>query len=109
MAEFEFSGRQGFACGWPNHCARSQRNNLARIQKVPGLNLGLDTELIGEQASEPKGRIRSCKFWADWKRFMPIAVVTWSKALTVFARSNTGILGSNPTRGMDVCVRLFCV
>jgi hypothetical protein len=30
-----------------------------------------------------------------------------SKAWTVFARSNTGIVGSNPTWGMDVCVRLF--
>jgi hypothetical protein len=28
---------------------------------------------------------------------------------TVFARSNTGIVGSSPTRGMDVCVRFFCV
>jgi hypothetical protein len=25
------------------------------------------------------------------------------------ARSNTGVVGSNPTRGMDVCVRLFCL
>jgi hypothetical protein len=24
-------------------------------------------------------------------------------------RSDTGILGSNPTQGLDVCVRLFCV
>jgi hypothetical protein len=32
-----------------------------------------------------------------------------SKAWTVFARSNTGIVGSNPTWGMDVRVRLFCV
>jgi hypothetical protein len=30
-------------------------------------------------------------------------------AWTVFAHSNTGIMCSNPTRGMDVCVRLFCV
>jgi hypothetical protein len=28
---------------------------------------------------------------------------------TVFARSNTGVVGSNPTRCMDVCLRLFCV
>jgi hypothetical protein len=35
--------------------------------------------------------------------------VARSKAWTVFDRSNTGIVGSNPTRGMDVCVRLFCV
>jgi hypothetical protein len=27
----------------------------------------------------------------------------------VFAGSNTGIVGSNTTRGMDVCLRLFCV
>jgi hypothetical protein len=30
-------------------------------------------------------------------------------ARTVFARSNAGIVGSNLTQGMDVCVRLFCV
>jgi hypothetical protein len=38
----------------------------------------------------------------------PITVVEQVKAWIVFARSNTGIVGSNPTRGMDVCVRLFC-
>jgi hypothetical protein len=32
-----------------------------------------------------------------------------SKAWTVFARSNTGIVGSNPTSGMCISVRLFCV
>jgi hypothetical protein len=32
-----------------------------------------------------------------------------SRAWTVFARSNTGIVGSDPTQGMDVCVRLFYV
>jgi hypothetical protein len=36
-------------------------------------------------------------------------VAARSKAWTVFARSNTGIVGSNLTHGMDVCVRLFCV
>jgi hypothetical protein len=30
-------------------------------------------------------------------------------AWTVFARSNTGIVSSSPTRGMDVCLCLFCV
>jgi hypothetical protein len=29
--------------------------------------------------------------------------------LVVFVRSNTGIVGSNPTQGMDACLRLFCV
>jgi hypothetical protein len=36
-------------------------------------------------------------------------VAARSKALTVFARSNAGIVGSIPIQGMDVCVRLFCV
>jgi hypothetical protein len=32
-----------------------------------------------------------------------------AKAWTVFACSNTGIVGSNPTQGLDICLRLFCV
>jgi hypothetical protein len=40
---------------------------------------------------------------------MPITVASRSNALIVFALSNTGTVVSNPTRGMDVCVRLFCV
>jgi hypothetical protein len=32
-----------------------------------------------------------------------------SMARTDFAHSNTGIVASNPNRGMDVCVRSFCV
>jgi hypothetical protein len=39
----------------------------------------------------------------------PIPAAEQSKAWTVIARSNAGVVGSNPTRGMDVCVRLFCV
>jgi hypothetical protein len=39
----------------------------------------------------------------------PITVAAWSKAWTVFALSNTGVVDSNPTGDMDVCVRLFCV
>jgi hypothetical protein len=40
--------------------------------------------------------------------FVPIPVAAWSKALIIFAPSNAGIVGSNPTQDMDVCVRLFC-
>jgi hypothetical protein len=32
-----------------------------------------------------------------------------SKSSAVFVHSNTGIVGPNPTQGMDVCMRLFCV
>jgi hypothetical protein len=37
-----------------------------------------------------------------------VSIYTRSKANTVFGRSNIGIAGSNPARGMDVCLR-FCV
>jgi hypothetical protein len=40
---------------------------------------------------------------------VPITVAARSKAGSVFARLNTGIVGSNTTQGMDVCFRLFCV
>jgi hypothetical protein len=31
------------------------------------------------------------------------------KASVVFARSNTGTVGSNPTQGMDICVCFYSV
>jgi hypothetical protein len=39
----------------------------------------------------------------------PITVAARFEAWTVFVRSNIGMVGSIPTQGMDVCVRLFCV
>jgi hypothetical protein len=42
----------------------------------------------------------------------PVTVAERSKAWTLFARSESGIVGSNPSQGMDVwCVYmcLFCV
>jgi hypothetical protein len=38
---------------------------------------------------------------------LPTMVTARSKAWPVFARSNAGIVGSNPTQGMDVCVCAF--
>jgi hypothetical protein len=38
-----------------------------------------------------------------------MTVAARSKSRTVLARSNAGIVGSNPTQSMDVCVYLFCV
>jgi hypothetical protein len=39
----------------------------------------------------------------------PITVPTRSKAWNIFACLNTGIVASNPTRGIDVCQRFFHV
>jgi hypothetical protein len=39
----------------------------------------------------------------------PITVAARSKVSNVFAHSNTWIVGSNSTQGMDVCVRVYFV
>jgi hypothetical protein len=44
-----------------------------------------------------------------WSPDQPITMAARPEAWSVFARSNIGIVVSNPTRCMDVCVRLFCV
>jgi hypothetical protein len=46
-------------------------------------------------------------FW--YLCYLPVTVAAQSTAWNIFARSNTGIVGSNTIRGMDVCARLFCV
>jgi hypothetical protein len=49
------------------------------------------------------------RFYVCYSTETTITGAARSKAWTVFARSNTGLVGSNPTEGMYVCVRLFCV
>jgi hypothetical protein len=54
-----------------------------------------------------------CTFFSDYSRrlytYRPFTVAARATAWTVFARSNVGIVGSNPNWGMDICVRLFCL
>jgi hypothetical protein len=66
--------------------------NLCFIESVTGLNVS-----------------NMFCFCSDYINDAPITVAAGSKAWTLFARSNAGIVGSNRTQGMDVCVRLFCV
>jgi hypothetical protein len=40
---------------------------------------------------------------------VPATVAERSDSWTVFTRSNTGVVGSNPTWGMDVCVWVYSV
>jgi hypothetical protein len=47
--------------------------------------------------------------FSNFLAFVPITVAKRSKAWTIFARSNSGTVDSNPTQGMYVSVRLFCV
>jgi hypothetical protein len=41
--------------------------------------------------------------------YAPITVNLRHKARNAFSRTDTGIVGLNPTRGIDVCLRLFYV
>jgi hypothetical protein len=43
----------------------------------------------------------SCKQWKE----LPVPVAERSEAHTVFVHSNTGTVGSNHARGIDVCPR----
>jgi hypothetical protein len=44
------------------------------------------------------------KFY-KYKLNVPVPMGARSEARTIFGCSNPGIVGSNPTRGMDVCPR----
>jgi hypothetical protein len=44
----------------------------------------------------------------DAVRATPTTVAARPKVWTLFAHLNTGIMGSNPTQGMIVCLCLFC-
>jgi hypothetical protein len=48
-------------------------------------------------------------YYCTLRSTQPITETARSKAWTIFARLNNGIVGSNPTRGMDFCVGLFRV
>jgi hypothetical protein len=49
------------------------------------------------------------KFYVRILELMPITVAARSKAWTMFARSNAGFVGSNPSQGTDVFVRVYSV
>jgi hypothetical protein len=50
--------------------------------------------------------LKALKFWMSYLK-NAITVAARSKAGTVFARSNAGIVGSNPIQDMDVCIVCF--
>jgi hypothetical protein len=57
----------------------------------------------------PHGLPSSCSNYTWCRVQVPITVAARCKAWTVFARPSTGIVGSNPTQGMDVCICVYSV
>jgi hypothetical protein len=62
----------------------------------------------GVERTSLRFSFESQQSWHRKKQSWPITVALRSKAWTVFASSNTEIVGSNSASGMNVCVRLFC-
>jgi hypothetical protein len=73
-------------------------------------------------SNEPSGSIGHIYIYIDFREgrrdydifkqlslIVPVTVAELSKACIVFARSEAGIVGSNPTQGMDVWCVCVCV
>jgi hypothetical protein len=76
----------------------------------------METAGNGQHSSSAKHNLHLCltikqaeMIFTFVYRWLPIAAAARSKAWTVFTLSNTGIVGSNPTWGIDICVCLFYV
>jgi hypothetical protein len=90
---------EGYRYGSLLRCAQMRSNAKVRARRV-------DTVCTPVQFFNLQSCFIINPFHAECQ---PTTVTARSQAWTVFARSNTGIMGSNPTQGMDVCLRLFCV
>jgi hypothetical protein len=89
----------GVSCGpRRRRCYAKKNSRLVRSGEYGGRVIGTILFTAGE-----------LYYWARWFSVWQIAVTAQSRAWTVFARSNTGVVDSNPTRRMDVYVRLFCI
>jgi hypothetical protein len=82
-------------------------------REQPGQSRALHkTEIESTDFIETLASIKSQKvslyFWL-LQEIKLSTVSARSKAWTVFAHSNTGVVGSNPTRGMNVCIYSFFV
>jgi hypothetical protein len=79
----------------------SARVPMSQTRLYVGRKVGSPLMRVWWNISEPGSRVRLAE---------PDSYVYGHlKAWTIFASSSAGIVGSNPTWGMDVCLRLFCL
>jgi hypothetical protein len=98
------SFRMSFYLHTPKHLAEA-RSLCGRFDSRPQFRTFLLRSLV--IFLSPSRQILDVFF--ELSHYRSIIVAARSKAWIAFARSKTGILGSNPTRGMGVCVRLSCI
>jgi hypothetical protein len=88
------------------HASKGQSNNLYYIRS-------LNRFLFRQTVFHTQGKTSHCVYITLLRTLSvytpPITAAARSKAWTGFAPSNAGIVGSNPTQGIDICVRLFCL
>jgi hypothetical protein len=86
---------------------------IRKIKSSPQINLALPSmrayNCREASATRPNTKSFHWLFVNQKMRIIAITAAAPSRAWNVFARSNTGIVGSNPPWGMDFCLRLFCV
>jgi hypothetical protein len=82
--------------------------NITCVDRCVIVNYACHLSLL-DRCLRYSAKLKNDLFFDVYRRCMPITVAARSKAWTVFARSNTGIVGTNPSPVMDVYVRLFCV
>jgi hypothetical protein len=83
---------------------------LIRELSIPAISAALKicsilTALHRTYCNQTAEKLRGCIYAFNFNRYdyeWPVTVAERSKACTVFARSEAGIVGSNPTQGMDV-------
>jgi hypothetical protein len=74
-----------------------------------------ETDVLGENLPQRHFCPSQNPTWPEvWTRAAAVGsrrLTAWAMARpwNVLVRSNAGIVVSNPTQGMDVCLRLFCV
>jgi hypothetical protein len=91
--------------------ARSQ-SQFRLLKDVFGLQYSRGSDgykFVGCVLVRTGSKMTNSVFVSDKAGNLPITVASRYKAWTVFARSNAGIMGSNPTHGMDVCVCVYSV
>jgi hypothetical protein len=94
---------RGYAGQWSDY-GLQWRQSLMNFFFLSLLNIKLLNSCIARQVSR-----FTLSIFVGRKKQVPIKVAAKYIAWIFFALSNTGIVGSNSTQGMNVCVHLFCV